>query len=295
MPEVSHSFETATGKIDYPFTNDFMFRAILQRNRHVLTALVCSVLHLSKEDITKVEILNPIELSHALTGKDFILDIRVLLNQKQVIDLEMQMANYHDWPERSISYAARSFDNLDAGADYLDVLPVHSIGFLNFTLFPDAPEFFATYQLGNVKTGAIYSSKFNIHVVDLTKINLATAEDRQYEIDRWAKLFKAKTWEELKMIAKNNPDLLDASDELYKVNKDQILREQARARADADRRERRQKAQLKQLQEDLAQKEALLSEQNAALSEQNAALSEQNAALLEAQKEIAFLKAQLQK
>ena len=51
------------------------------------------------------------------------------------------------WPERSISYAARSFDNLNAGNDYMDVMPVHSIGFLNFTLFVDAPEFYATYQL----------------------------------------------------------------------------------------------------------------------------------------------------
>ena len=29
------------------------------------------------------------------------------------------------------------------------------------------------------------------------------------------------------MIAKNDPDLMQASDELYKVNKDDILRQQA--------------------------------------------------------------------
>ena len=65
------------------------------------------------------------------------------------------------------------------------------------------------------KTGHLYSSKFSIHVLDLTRIDLATAEDQNYEIDRWAKLFKAKTWEELRMIAKNNPDLLQASNDLY--------------------------------------------------------------------------------
>ena len=33
------------------------------------------------------------------------------------------------------------------------MLPVHSIGFLNFTLFEDQPEFFATYELRNKKQG----------------------------------------------------------------------------------------------------------------------------------------------
>lgn len=119
----------------------------------------------------------------------------------------------------------RSFDQLNSGEEYKEVLPVHSIGFLNFTLFEDQPEFFATYELRNKKTGHLYSSKFSIHVLDLTRIDLATAEDQNYEIDRWAKLFKAKTWEELRMIAKNNPDLLQASNDLYTVNADEIIRQ----------------------------------------------------------------------
>ena len=95
-----------------------------------------------------------------------------------------------------------------------------------FHTFDDAPEFFATYQLRNNKNNRLYTGKFSIHVIDLTRIDLATEEDKHYEIDRWAKLFKAATWEELKMIAKNDPDLMQASDELYKVNKDDILRQQ---------------------------------------------------------------------
>ena len=79
------------------------------------------------------------------------LNIRVELSNGHLIDLEMQIANEHNWPERSISYAARSFDNLNAGDDYVNVMPVHSIGFLDFTLFPEAPEFYSTYQLQNVK------------------------------------------------------------------------------------------------------------------------------------------------
>ena len=85
-------------------------------------------------------------------------------------------------------------------------------------------------------------------MIDLTQIDLATEEDKRYEIDRWAKLFKAATWEELKMIAKNDPDLMQASDELYKVNKDDILRQQTRARADAEFWEKVHSARIEKMQ-----------------------------------------------
>ena len=277
------SFETATGSIDYPFTNDYMFRAILQKDKQVLKALIAALLHLKKESIHDVAITNPIELGAAISDKDFILDIRVNLNNEQLIDLEMQMSNEYNWSERSISYAARSFDQLNSGEEYKEVLPVHSIGFLNFTLFEDQPEFFATYELRNKKTGHLYSSKFSIHVLDLTRTDLATAEDQNYEIDRWAKLFKAKTWEELRMIAKNNPDLLQASNDLYTVNADEIIRQQARARADAEFWERNKNAKIKQLEDTII-------EQDNTITENQRLLAEKDAELLRLQKELAKLK-----
>ena len=277
------SFETATGSIDYPFTNDYMFRAILQKDKQVLKALIAALLHLKKESIHDVAITNPIELGAAISDKDFILDIRVNLNNEQLIDLEMQMSNEYNWSERSISYAARSFDQLNSGEEYKEVLPVHSIGFLNFTLFEDQPEFFATYELRNKKIGHLYSSKFSIHVLDLTRIDLATAEDQNYEIDRWAKLFKAKTWEELRMIAKNNPDLLQASNDLYTVNADEIIRQQARARADAEFWERNKNAKIKQLEDTII-------EQDNTIAENQKLLAEKDAELLRLQKELAKLK-----
>ena len=264
-----HSFETATGSIDYPFTNDYMFRAILQKDKQVLKALVSALLHLEKDSVKEVTITNPIELGAAISDKDFILDIRIDLDGEKLIDLEMQVTNQYNWPERSISYAARSFDHLNSGQDYSEVLTVHSIGFLNYTLFPEAPEFFATYELRNRKTGKLYSSKFSIHVLDLTKIDLATKEDKKFGIDRWARLFMAKTWEELRMVAKNNPDLLQASNELYTINKDDLIRQQARARADAEFWERNRNARIKKLEEALIEKDNSIAEKISMIAEKD--------------------------
>lgn len=154
------------------------------------------------------------------SSKDFILDVRVVLNDGRLIDLEMQMTDEYNWPDRSISYASRNFDQLKRGEYYINAKPVHSIGFLNFTLFEDNPEFNALYQLLNVKTKRLYSEKFSIHVIDLSRIDLATEEDRHYGIDRLAKLFKTKTWEDLRMITKNNETMQKAADSLYQLNSD---------------------------------------------------------------------------
>ena len=104
MNVIKENIINAKGKIDYTFTNDFVFRAILQRNKNVLTALICSLLHLPTDEVD-VTITNTIELGNAFSDKDFILDIRVEMNDGRLIDLEMQMTNEYNWPERSISYA----------------------------------------------------------------------------------------------------------------------------------------------------------------------------------------------
>ena len=292
MNTTNQTYETATGRIEYPLTNDFVFRAILQRNKSVLIALICALLHLPEEGVD-AEITNPIELGAAFSNKDFILDIRVELSNGHLIDLEMQIANEHNWPERSISYAARSFDNLNAGDDYVNVMPVHSIGFLDFTLFPEAPEFYATYQLQNVKTGQLYSSKFSIHVLELNKIELATEEDKEYGIDRWARLFKAITWEELRMISKDNSTLQQASNELYTINADEILRQQARARADAEFWERHTQAKMKKQAETIQQQGETIQQQGETIQQQGETIQQQGETIAEQNELIKKLQAQI--
>ena len=120
----------------------------------------------------------------------------------------------------------------------------------------------------NVKNFNTYSSKFVLSVVDLNKVELATEEDKAFRIDYWAKIFKAKTWEDLKMLVKDNEYLEEAANSLYVANADEIVRQQCRARADAERRERT-----------LERDNRILREQNAALQVDNDALQADKDAL----------------
>lgn len=154
------NLEEAHGIIPYGMTNDYMFRAVLQSNDKVLQGLICSLLHLSKREITSIEITNPVILGKSVEDKEFRLDINVLLNNNTVINLEMQVANEMNWPNRSILYLCRSFDNPKHGQDYRETMSAIHIGFLDFTLFKEYPEFYSTYKLINVKSHHIYSDNF---------------------------------------------------------------------------------------------------------------------------------------
>lgn len=280
------SYMDATGVIEYKMTNNYMFRFILQKNQKVLKGLIASLLHLDPTKIRKVEIRNPINLAEDVSGKEFILDIEVMLNDNTLINLEMQVTNEHNWPERSLSYACRSFDNLYRGQEYEEAIPVIHIGFLDFALFDDAPEFYSEYQMLNTRNHRIYSDKFILRVVNLNQINLATEDDKNHKIDYWARLFKARTWEELKMLVKDNEYLQEAAESLYIANADEIVRQQCRAREDAERRERTLLRDLRIAKEELMKKDNALAEKDNALAEKDNALAEKDNVILKLKAQI---------
>ena len=128
--------------------------------KNVLRSIVCACLKLDAGDVQDIVVQNPIELGEAIDDKTFILDINVLLNNNTIINLEMQVLDLKDWPERSLSYLARSYDNVAKGDEYINVKPVYHIGFLNYTIFLEYPEFFAKYRMMNIKNHNVYTTKF---------------------------------------------------------------------------------------------------------------------------------------
>ena len=75
-------------------------------------------------------------------------------------------------------------------------------------------------------------------MLELNETELATEEDKHYKIDLWARFFKASTWEELKMIAKNNADFQEVITTTYQLSQEEKIRMQCEAREDYYRRTR---------------------------------------------------------
>ena len=268
LSEAAEALKKATGTILYTFLNDYMFRVILQKHKNVLRSVVCACLKLKAEEVQDIVVQNPIELGEAIDDKTFILDIHVLLNNNMIINLEMQVLDLKDWPERSLSYLARSYDNVVKGDEYINVKPVYHIGFLNYTLFPEYPEFFAKYRMMNIKNHNVYTTKFNLYVVDLTQIELATQEDVDTGLVYWTQVFKAKTWEELRQMAERHQELQEATEALYVYNQDEIVKEQCRARQDYYNHERGIQKRLEEARIALEESKTELMKSNAIIESQ---------------------------
>lgn len=264
----------AFGDLFVPMTNDFLFKMLMQENNQVLKEFVQDLLFWDDNSIENISITNPIHLGDTVTQKSIILDIEAVLNDSSIVNLEMQVINEHDWTERSLYYACDEYQNLNKGDNYLDVKPVYQFGILDFTLFEEAPEFYAKYMIMNTKNHKIYSDKFQIYVLDLRQIDKATSEEKKHRLDKWAMLFKATKWEELHMLAKDMPIIDEASKTVFELTAENQTRLELRARQDAIRRandraiyEQRQKELMAKTEEKLAELQSTLAEKDARIIE----------------------------
>ena len=97
------------------------------------------------------------------------------------------------------------------------------------------------------------------------------------------------------MLANNNEALQEAATNLYIANSDEIVRQQCRAREDAERRERTLERITREQKKALAEKDRIISQREHALAEMGSALAEKDNALAEKEQEILRLKVLLEK
>ena len=253
------NFEDATGKLRYRMTNDLLVKLLLERNEKVLKALISALLHIPVESITDIQILNPFFLGQSVDAKNTALDIHLIINNNQSLDLEIQVVKEDFWQNRSILYLCRQYDRLKIGEDYTKLIPAIHIGILDFDLFPgEEPEFFSTYKLLNIKNHKLYSDKLQVNVLNLNQIDYATDEDKVSGIHYWAKLFKATTWEDLKMLAIQDPIFKDASETIHDITNEDSLRAYLLSREiyaldvlTRENRDKRRVEEMKKLSEDM--------------------------------------------
>jgi len=254
-------FETVSGPLPHNLLNDLMFRIVFESDQNGLKSLLCSLLHYKPEEIVAIEIKTPIQLGKSVDDKTYIFDINLLLNNHKQVHLELQVLGQTYWTERSLCYLCRSFGKINAGENYSEVKPLIQIDILDFALYENSKEFYSTYHLTNDKTGRIYSDKIALHVLELNKDEYATEEDKAYNIDYWARLFKATTWEELKMLAKEQENLQSTIETIYRANADEYVRAELEAREDELRRQRTVDNELKRQLELLAAQRQQLNDQ----------------------------------
>jgi len=59
--------------------------------------------------------------------------------------------------------------------------------------------------------------------VDLTRIDLADGDDKKFGLDRWCRLFKAETWEDMRMIAEKDAVISKAISGVWQLTEEERI------------------------------------------------------------------------
>ena len=105
---------------------------------------------------------------------------------------------------------------------------------INFPLHENSKELYSEYKVLNTKSHEVYSDKFCIKVLDLSQ--LKNPGDTPEDIIKWAKIFKAKTMQELEELAGDMEVFKNMATEIRKLTEDEKIKQQMAARADYESR-----------------------------------------------------------
>jgi predicted transposase/invertase (TIGR01784 family) len=200
-------------KLEYTMTNDILFKMFFVKNPQYLKRVVGMILKTPLEAITEFTITNGEIPPEAIDDKFCRLDINMTLNGQRV-DLEIQVEDKHDYPERSLYYWARDYSSaLKSGHQYNELPRVIIINILAFPLF-DCEDFHSEFRPLEVTRHTELCNKQVMHYFELPK--LSEPSDGDEEIKFWLAFFKAETEEELNRIVEKGVPVMREAVSAYK-------------------------------------------------------------------------------
>ena len=212
--------------------NDLLFHMVFTRNPVALKALLAALLGMPEAQIDRIEVLNPMQYSEAVTTKLTVLDLKVHLNDGAYVLVEMQVQKFDYWTNRTLAYASRAVaDQVKGEFDYGKLEPVIQISIMNYSLFPEHKRFFAKYTPRD-EEGFEYTNKLRFYVLDLTQIGAATDEQKRQGLVEWARAFRAKSWDEVNSI--ENTGVKEAAKTMQVIMANPTERDMIRMRQDAE-------------------------------------------------------------
>ncbi len=218
-------------KLQYTFKTDTLFKMLFVKHPVLLKELVAALLGIPVRSIESFKIRNPEMPPENLGDKFCRLDINMTVDGQQ-IDLEVQISNEGDYPERVMYYWAREFSSaLLTGQGYSALPRTIVISIVDFILF-DCEEYHSFFQPLEVNRHTLLSEKMGFHFFELRKLPDDLREDNMLLL--WLSLFKADTEEELEKIKKMEvPIMSQAINAYYTITASSEFREKERLREKA--------------------------------------------------------------
>ncbi|MDR1579913.1 MAG: Rpn family recombination-promoting nuclease/putative transposase [Synergistaceae bacterium] len=219
------------GRLEYTFKNDTLFKMLFVKYPGLLKRLVAKLLDIRYESIEQFVITNPEMPPEALGDKFCRLDINMMVDGQRV-DLEIQVRDEHDFPERTLFHGAREYSTaLGEGKPYIELPRVIIVSIVSFKLF-DCVEYRSEFQMLEVTRHTRLTDRMTLIFFELPKLPKEVGVDDESRL--WLKLFDAETEEELRQIEALGVPIMNQAIEAYRsITVTEEFRTLERMRTDA--------------------------------------------------------------
>ena len=150
---------------------DLVFKKIFGnvKNTDILADFLATVLGIETNEITNIEILDNEMIPETLISKFSRLDLKLTLNSKTSVNIEIQVLNYSNYKERTLFYWAKVYtEELQKNEDYINLKNVIAINVIDFNLF-DCKEYHSTFKIFEEHRQELLTDKLRIDFLELKK------------------------------------------------------------------------------------------------------------------------------
>ena len=202
-------------KTQIPVTNDYIFKRIFTKegNEDILKDLLIAIL---EEPIEKIQVQAEVSLEKEIAeNKLGRLDIQAILDDKTIVNIEMQVVNHHDIIERTMFYwAGMYYNHFKEGNEYKKAKRTISINILNYNEFEEGP-YHEIAKLRREFKNKLLTEKVEIHFIQLPKF-IKEKRGSETKIEQWMQFISQVNQGEVERAMKKNKEVKKAVEQ-YKV------------------------------------------------------------------------------
>ncbi|UTC76862.1 PD-(D/E)XK nuclease family transposase [Treponema sp. OMZ 799] len=200
--------------------NDYAFKRVfgVDENKDILQDLLECILDIPPETIAGLELLDKEFHKELLSEKLGILDIKLRLKDGTFIDIEIQNRWHFDFPERTLYYWSKMYnEGVKQGQDYTKLPKCITINLIGKG-FNKNKRLHNRYFILEQETKEPLVSKLEIHILNLEKARLLKEsqckDNKTKRLLNWLKFIETDDREVRKMLAETSKVMAKANDKI---------------------------------------------------------------------------------
>ena len=163
-------------------------------------------------------------------NKEGILDVKAILNDNKMVDIEIQLENEYNMLKRTLYYwAGLYYMGLEEGQDYRENRKTVVISILDYNLFPEGKYHEKAYIIQE-STGKRLMEDLELHYIQLRK-----SEKTETKLEQWIKFIRYEDEGGLKEVMEKNKVIEKANEKLEYLTGDEEIRRMAELKDRNDR------------------------------------------------------------